>query len=163
MSAEGPPNLDQTPGRSSFRRSAAVRCRAVFFAVSFLVAFGASRLAPDSSRKFNPRGIVSVRSFSARTAPKGSRHCDGGLRWSYVPVPATARPFRFELSVQWRFRVKLLTDSPDEPSSQERRLRSRQASLLPQPQVFAVMALVTHWVKCAAVANPDGSQTYRKR
>jgi len=28
-----------------------------------------------------------------------------------------------------------------------------------QPQVFAAMAVVTHWVSCAAVGNPDGSLT----
>src|SRR2546429_5841642 len=32
-----------------------------------------------------------------------------------------------------------------------------------QPQIFAAMAFVTHWVKCAAVGTPDRSRTGRER
>ena len=34
--------------------------------------------------------------------------------------------------------------------------------LLFEQQVFAALALVTHWVKCAAVENPVRSRTYRR-
>src|SRR6266480_2468034 len=53
--------------------------------------------------------------------------------------------------------------SPMFISSQKRRLRARHMSVPLQPQIFAAMAFVTHWVKCAAVGTPDRSRTCRER
>src|SRR5205809_2896824 len=53
--------------------------------------------------------------------------------------------------------------SPMFISSQKRRLRARHMSVPLQPQIFAAMAFVTHWVKCAAVGTPDRSRTSRER
>src|SRR5437660_12626801 len=47
--------------------------------------------------------------------------------------------------------------------TQKRRLRARHMSVPLQPQIFAAMAFVTHWVKCAAVGTPDRSRTGRER
>src|SRR5205809_2320605 len=52
--------------------------------------------------------------------------------------------------------------SPMFISSQKRRLRARHMSVALQPQIFAAMAFVTHWVKCAAVGTPDRSRTCRE-
>src|SRR5437773_11811762 len=53
--------------------------------------------------------------------------------------------------------------SPMFISTQKRRLKARHMSVPLQPQIFAAMAFVTHWVKCAAVGTPDRSRTCQER
>src|SRR3989442_6265969 len=43
--------------------------------------------------------------------------------------------------------------------TQKRRLRARHMSGPLQPPIFAAMAVVTPWGKCAAVGTPDRSRT----